>query len=167
MIRRPTIDEYFIIQAMHASSRGSCMRRRVGCILTNDRNNVLATGYNGPPSGEPNCTSEPCEGAFAASGTNLHLCRATHAEHNALMQCSNIFTIRTAYVTAQPCQQCMEKLMKTSCSRIVYLQEYPHQHAKIDWMQSGRDIDWIYDLIDDDSPVHMFTKIYGFDKDPL
>ena len=164
MIRRPTIDEYFIIQAMHASSRGSCIRRRVGCILTNDRNNVIATGYNGPPSGEPNCTEQPCEGARAASGTNLHLCRAVHAEHNAIKQCPNIFQIETAYATASPCGMCIDKLLQTSCQRIVFLQEYPHPESMIRWAETGRHMDCIFDLIDDESPVYMFANIYGFGK---
>ena len=162
MIRRPTVDEYFIIQAMHASSRGSCIRRRVGCILTNEYNHVLATGYNGPPAGEPNCTEHPCEGARLPSGTGLNLCRATHAEHNAIKQCSNIFNIRTAYVTASPCNMCIDKLLATSCQRIVFLQEYPHNDARLRWIESGLSIDWIFDLIDDESPVHMFANIYGF-----
>ena len=78
------------------------------------------------------------------------------------MQCPNIFTVKTAYVTASPCELCIEKLLKTSCQRIVFLQEYPHPAAKIRWIESGRDIDWIFDLIDDESPVHMFAKLYGF-----
>lgn len=164
MIRRPTIDEYFIIQAMHASSRGSCVRRRVGCILTNDKNHVLSTGYNGPPAGEPNCTTSPCAGAKLPSGTGLHLCRADHAEDNALRQCPNIFNIKTAYVTASPCVNCMSKLLLTSCERVVYLQSYPHEQAMIDWIGSGRTIVSIYDLIDEESPVHMFANIYGFSK---
>lgn len=162
MIRRPTVDEYFTIMAMHASSRGSCIRRRVGCILTNEYNHVLATGYNGPPAGEPNCTEHPCEGARLPSGTGLNLCKATHAEHNAIKQCKNIFNIETAYVTASPCNMCIDKLFATSCKRIVYLQEYPHSEGRLQWIERGRQIDWIFDLIDDESPVHMFANIYGF-----
>lgn len=162
MIIRPSIDEYFTIMAMHAASRASCIRRRVGCVLTNDKNHVLATGYNGPPAGEINCTTTPCEGAKYPSGQGLNLCKATHAEHNALMQCPNIFTIDTAYVTAFPCNECLMKLLKTSCNRIVYLQEYSHPQAKIDWADSGRDSTWIFDAIEDSSPVHLFANLYGF-----
>ena len=162
MIRRPTVDEYFIIQAMHASSRGSCIRRRVGCILTNDKNHVIATGYNGLPSGVVNCTENPCEGAYAPSGTNLAGCGATHAEKNALIQCPNIFQIATAYVTASPCINCASELLKTSCQRIVYLQQYPHSETFELWRSDGRVIECIYDAIDSESPVHLFSNIYGF-----
>lgn len=164
MIRRPTIDEYFIIQAMHASSRGSCIRRRVGCILTDENDYVLSTGYNGPPKGVVNCTTSPCEGAKMPSGTGLHLCKATHAEDNAIRQCPNIFKIRTAYVTASPCDMCTDKFLLTACQRIVYLNAYPHSDAPKRWQDNGRIIESIYDLIGDESPVHMFANLYGFSK---
>lgn len=162
MIRRPTIDEYFMIMAMHASSRGSCIRRRVGCVLTDVNNHVLATGYNGPPAGATNCTSKPCAGAKYPSGQGLHLCEATHAEDNALRQCPNIFKIKTAYVTATPCTNCMDMILKTSCERIVYLQAYASSHSgAIDkWLGNGRQIEQL--IVDEQSPVHIFTNIYGF-----
>jgi deoxycytidylate deaminase len=57
---------------------------------------------------------------------------------------------------------CIDKLFATSCKRIVYLQEYPHSEGRLQWIERGRQIDWIFDLIDDESPVHMFANIYGF-----
>lgn len=164
MIYRPTIDEYFTIMAMHASSRGSCIRRRVGCVLVDKNKDTISTGYNGPPAGEPNCREQPCEGANYPSGFGLNLCRAIHAEKNAIDRCKDKSRIHTAYVTATPCTQCMEALLDTPCQRIVYLQEYAanHNHAKIRWVESGRKIDWIFDLITDESPVHMFANLYGF-----
>ena len=162
MIRRPTVDEYFMIMAMHASSRGSCIRRRVGCILTDDKNHVLSTGYNGLPSGVINCTENPCAGAYSPSGTNLAACGATHGEKNALLQCPNIFQISTAYVTASPCIHCIADLLKTSCQRIVYLQPYPHIESFNLWRDDGREIVSVYDNIDSESPVHLFANIYGF-----
>lgn len=164
MIRRPSVDEYFIIMAMHASSRGSCIRRRVGCILVDEDRHVLSTGYNGPAVGLPNCTDTPCAGAKAPSGTGLHLCQATHAEHNALLQCANVFRIKTAYCTASPCVGCIQKLLQTPCKEIVFLQEYPHPEALDEWADHGRVAKSIYDQIDANSPVHFFANIYGFGR---
>lgn len=165
MIRRPTVDEYFTIMAMHASSRASCIRRRVGCVLTNDKNHVLATGYNGPPAGVVNCTTHPCKGAHYPSGQGLNMCQAIHAEHNAIMQCSNIYVIKTAYVTATPCLQCVDLLMNTSCERIVYLQPYAASHSGTSdiWRAAGKEIVHITDIIDKESPVYMFANVYGFE----
>ncbi|MCA1807108.1 MAG: cytidine deaminase, partial [Actinobacteria bacterium] len=104
---RPTKDEYFLVQAMHASSRASCVRRRVGCILVNKYDHVLSTGYNGPDAGATNCTDVPCEGATCPSGTGLTKCQAIHAEMNALLQCRDTQAIKTAFCTTQPCEICM------------------------------------------------------------
>lgn len=75
-----------------------------------------------------------CPGAHAASGTNLDGCGAIHAEQNAIMQCGNVDTIYTAYVTASPCLTCTKLLMNTGCKRIVYLEEYPHGTARDMWL---------------------------------
>lgn len=164
MICRPTTDEYFIIMAMHASSRGSCVRRRVGCVLVDSNNYVLSTGYNGPVKGEVNCTTTPCAGAGLPSGTGLDMCRAIHGEASAIMQCPDSYKIETAYITTSPCISCMKLLLNTPCKRIVYLTKYAKSHdsALDSWIESNRSVDWIFDLIDDNSPVHMFSNIYGF-----
>jgi len=136
---RPDIDSYFMSMAILVSSRASCSRRKVGCILVNSRNHVLATGYNGPASGQPNCYVHPCAGAGLPSGEGLHLCEAIHAEQNALLQCRDAWTISTAYVTASPCTTCLKLLLNTTCERIVFLEEYPHPEAKELWTRAGRE----------------------------
>lgn len=138
---RPSKDEYFISMALLSSTRGTCPRRSVGCVLTNARGHVLSTGYNGPASGMPHCTDEPCAGACAPSGTMLDACEALHAEQNALLQCRDVYTIDTTYVTASPCVTCTKLLLNTSCKRIVYISEYPHPAARLLWEGAGRE--WI------------------------
>lgn len=135
---RPSKDEYFVMMASLVSQRGTCLRRKVGCVLVNARGHVIGTGYNGVASGLPHCNHiefksegdieypHACEGANVPSGSSLDLCNAIHAEQNALLQCHNVFDIDTAYVTAKPCVSCMKLFMNTSCKRIVYLEDYPH-----------------------------------------
>jgi len=79
-----------------------------------------------------------CSGATAPSGMDLDSCQAIHAEQNALLQCRDIHTIHTAYVTASPCITCCKLLLNTSCQRIVYIEEYPHSAAKDSWISAGR-----------------------------
>lgn len=126
--------------AVLASSRATCSRRAVGCVLTNGLNHVIATGYNGVPRGMAHCGVEICPGLKAESGQSLDGCMATHAEQNALLQCRNVDEIHTAYVTAQPCITCMKLLMNTSCERIVYLTSYPHPLAVKMWTNAGKEI---------------------------
>ena len=92
---RPSKDEYFMDMALLVSERSTCLRRKVGAVLINKRKHVLATGYNGVASGQPHCLDIPCIGANSASGTDLDLCEAVHAEQNALLQCRNVFEIDT------------------------------------------------------------------------
>lgn len=145
---RPSKDQYFIEMAKLVATRGTCLRRKVGCILVNAMGHVIATGYNGVAAGLPHCNHveaidihimglkdiyhkadtypNACSGATLTSGTGLDSCEAIHGEQNALLQCKDVFEIHTAYVTAKPCVSCMKLFMNTSCRRIVYLEDYPH-----------------------------------------
>lgn len=79
-----------------------------------------------------------CPGAAAPSGTNLDSCQAIHAEQNALLQCRDVYSIHTAYVTTSPCVTCCKLLLNTGCQRIVFVEEYSHGVSKDIWLKSGR-----------------------------
>jgi dCMP deaminase len=144
---RPSRDEIGLLLARTWSLRGTCGRRRVGCVLMNARGEELSTGYNGPPTGRPHCLDtggehdRACAGRMEPSGTNLHLCEAIHAESNALMRCRDIWSIDTCYCTASPCDDCVKLLLGTSCRRIVFAEEYPHAQARQRWTEAGRE--WV------------------------
>lgn len=147
---RISVDEYFSKMAILVSLRGACVRRKVGCVLVNSLNHVLATGYNGRARGIDNCLQSPCSGSESSSGTNLEGCEAIHAEQNALLQCGNVDTISTAYCTSSPCIHCLKLLMNTSCSRIVFSEKYPgHERLQVMWETSGPGRTWEYMPIDE------------------
>ena len=52
-------DEYFLEIANTVSQRGTCARRKVGCVLVDSANHIVATGYNGVPSGFIHCLDQP------------------------------------------------------------------------------------------------------------
>jgi dCMP deaminase len=156
-------DEWGLQLAEVTAKRGTCLRRQVGCVLTNVAGMVLATGYNGVASGQPHCNSavpslylfadtrtrEPlttfphaCPGVGFPSGQGLDACRAIHAEANALLQCSDVYQIHTCYVTASPCVHCVKLLMNTGCGRIVFREVYPHPAAPDLWADTGGE--WIH-----------------------
>ena len=135
---RPSRDEIYMQDALNHSRRGTCSRRQCGCVLINNRGHVLSIGYNGNPSGLPHCIDTPCLASKAPSGTALDECLAVHAEMNALLQCPNIYDIDTAYCTSAPCTLCIRLLINTSCTRIVYLNDYPHPISQKLWEQCGR-----------------------------
>ncbi|MBI2875784.1 MAG: cytidine/deoxycytidylate deaminase family protein, partial [Candidatus Tectomicrobia bacterium] len=84
---RPDWDEYFMRIARLVAQRATCLRRQVGAILVKE-NRILTTGYNGAPSGLRHCLDIGClrEKENVPSGQRHELCRALHAEQNALLQ---------------------------------------------------------------------------------
>ena len=137
--KRPNVDEYFLTMAILASKRATCIRRRVGCILTDDNNNVLATGYNGVYRGAEHCLDNPCPGAWEESGKDIDRCYAIHAEQNALLQCKDLNQISTCYSTTAPCVTCTKLLLNTpKTMRIVFFESYAHSGtSKMLWESKG------------------------------
>lgn len=146
---RPTVDRYFTDMARLVSTRGTCARRQVGCVLVNVHRHVLSTGYNGPPSGHKHCVDEPCLGMGLAPGTGLELCEAVHAEANALLQCRDVREITAAYVTHSPCVHCTKLLMNTGCQDIIFSTKYAHDAASMGLWLKNSSRRWIHhpDLI--------------------
>ena len=135
---RPPTDYYFLKMAKLVSERGTCARRKVGCVFVNKRNHVIATGYNGNPAGFTHCIDDPCEGADSKSGTDLDKCKAIHAEQNALLQCKNVYDIDRVYTTLEPCIHCVKLLLNTTANQIIYGEKYVHEFARKLWEESGR-----------------------------
>lgn len=65
-------------------------------------------------------------------------CEAVHAEINALLQCSDVWKIRTAYSTSSPCKPCLKALINTGCQRIVFRREHSDPWPKEQWLKLGR-----------------------------
>jgi dCMP deaminase len=125
---RPDWDTYFMDMAKLASRRSSCLRRAVGAVLVKDRR-LLATGYNGVPSGVTHCEVTGClrEKLSVPSGERHELCRGLHAEQNAIIQAAfHGVSIREAvlYCTNLPCIICAKMLINAGIRRIVYLEGY-------------------------------------------
>ena len=56
---RPSWDEYFMKMANDVATRTTCLRRGVGAVIVKDRR-ILATGYNGVPTGLTHCSETGC-----------------------------------------------------------------------------------------------------------
>ena len=125
---RPNWDNYFMDMAKLAARRSSCLRRAVGAVLVKDRR-LLATGYNGVPSGVTHCEVTGClrERMQVPSGERHELCRGLHAEQNAIIQAAfHGVSIRDAvlYCTNLPCIICAKMLINAGVRRVVYLDGY-------------------------------------------
>lgn len=137
---RVSHDEYFLGMLALVASRGTCARRRVGAILVDEANCVLATGYNGPPRGFAHCTDEPCAGATDPPG-QTDRCLAIHAEVNAVLQCRALDVARTLYVSCAPCFACAKMLANTRLTRIVCREPYADQRGRDVLVLAGIQLD--------------------------
>ena len=131
---RPSWDEYFLEVARLVSKRATCLRRRVGALLVKDKK-ILATGYNGAPSGLGHCLDIGClrEKLKIPSGQRHELCRGLHAEQNVILQAA-LYGVSTRgsilYVTNQPCIICVKMLINAGIKEIVISGDYPDKMAK-------------------------------------
>lgn len=138
---RPSWDQYFMDITRLVATRSTCMRRQVGAILVKDRN-ILATGYNGVPSGISHCDATGClrERLRIPSGERHELCRGLHAEQNAIVQAArhgiNIDGA-TLYCTTMPCIICTKMIINAGIRAIVYGEGYADELAREMITESG------------------------------
>jgi dCMP deaminase len=132
--KRPSWDEYFLEMAQLVSKRSTCLRRQVGAVAVRDKR-ILATGYNGAPSGLAHCVDIGCirQKLSIPSGQRQELCRGLHAEQNVIIQ-AVIHKVdlkdSTLYVTNQPCVTCTKMLISAGVKEIVILDGYPDELAR-------------------------------------
>ena len=131
---RPSWDEYFLEITQVISKRSTCLRRQVGALIAKDKQ-ILTTGYNGAPSGLAHCSEKGCLRNILQipSGQRAELCRAVHAEQNAIVQAARhgvSLAGGTLYVTTQPCILCSKMVINAGIVRVVYLGEYPDELAR-------------------------------------
>ena len=138
---RPSWDEYFMTMANYAATRTTCLRRGVGCVIVKD-NRVLATGYNGVPTGITHCAVTGClrEKLGVPSGQRHEICRGLHAEQNAIIQAAKFgISIDGAkiYVNTQPCVVCAKMLINAGIEEIIYQNPYNDELSRELLAESG------------------------------
>lgn len=128
MKNRPKLDEYFLKLAMLVAERSTCLRHNVGAVAVMDKH-VLSTGYNGAPAGCHDCTELGClrDELGIPSGTRHEVCRAVHAEQNAIIQAAYHGTSlkgATLYCTHTPCILCAKMIVNAGIKRVVSFRDY-------------------------------------------
>lgn len=128
-VERLSLDDYFMEIASVVAKRSTCLRNHVGAVIARDKR-ILSTGYNGAPSGLEHCLDIGCirNEKNIKSGERHELCRAVHAEQNALIQAAlHGVSIEgaTLYCTHQPCILCAKMLINAKINRVVFKIPYP------------------------------------------
>ena len=144
-------DLYFMRLAKTVSTKSKCLSRRIGAVLV-EENHIISTGWNGAPKGVKECNERPmifysqleetmwgknpeqapikCPRRYFnyKSGQGLHLCQASHAEVNALIQSNklqiNSKSILYVYV-GQICKNCVITMINKGVKTLVYLDGCP------------------------------------------
>src|SRR5690349_372695 len=120
---RPSTEDVLMESAFLWSARSTCSRLHVGAVFAKD-GRILATGYNGAPTGIPHC-EHPCTCAelmrhsvIVSKDASVHLagCRsqepcltAEHAERNAIAWAARhgiALEGSRLFVTHMPCLAC-------------------------------------------------------------
>lgn len=122
--QRPTWDEYFLMLAKLAATRSTCLAFPVGAVIVKNKQ-VLATGYNGSPSGSAHCTAQGyCYPGLSSCDASKSLpSRAVHAEANAIAQAAKhgISTDGASiYVTLEPCLSCLKLIISAGIKEVFY-----------------------------------------------
>jgi len=125
---RPDIDEYFLKIASVVAERSTCLRHHVGAVAVKDKH-ILTTGYNGAAAGLKDCLELGClrDEMNIESGTRHEICRAIHAEQNAIIQAALhgvSLEDATIYVTHSPCILCAKMLVNARIKRFVTFGSY-------------------------------------------
>jgi len=127
-LSRPTWPEYFMAITRLVANRSTCLRRHVGAILVKDKR-ILASGYNGAPSGMKHCEEVGCirENTSVPSGERHELCRGLHAEQNVIIQAARYgIPIKGSilYCTNKPCVICTKMIINAGIIKIYYGEGY-------------------------------------------
>ncbi|MDX2099307.1 MAG: dCMP deaminase family protein [Leptolyngbyaceae cyanobacterium bins.59] len=122
--QRPSWDEYFLMLAKLAATRSTCLAFPVGAVIVKNKQ-VVATGYNGPPSRSAHCTAQGyCYPELSScDASKSKPSRAVHAEANAIAQAAK-YGVATdgakIYVTLEPCLSCLKLIISAGIDEVVY-----------------------------------------------
>ena len=117
--------------ALLAAERSTCLRHHVGVVIVKDKR-ILCTGYNGAAAGIKDCLELGClrNAQNIPSGERHEICRAIHAEQNAIIQAGlHGISIKDAvmYCTHSPCILCAKMIVNSKITKFVTCGYYKDQ----------------------------------------
>lgn len=131
------IDQKSLDIAEIIASYSKCVSHHVGAVAVKD-GRILATGYNGTPSGCINC-SDYWQNYIPEKDRNGHKDWSdkfeVHAEMNVIsFAAKHGISIEgaTLYSTVQPCMHCTKNLINAGITRIVYKHKYDRMESIAD-----------------------------------
>jgi dCMP deaminase len=126
---RPSWDTYFMKLSWLVAERSTCLRHHIGAVIVRDKR-ILTTGYNGAAANTKDCLTLGClrNQLNIPSGQRHEICRAIHAEQNAIIQGGFTgISIKgaTLYCTHSPCILCAKMIVNAGIKKVVMSEVYP------------------------------------------
>lgn len=123
---------YYLGIAKAVAQRSTCLRRQYGAVIVRN-DEIIATGYNGSPRGEPNCCDlGECwrESQNVPHGEKYEACKSVHAEMNAIISASrNQMIGSTLYLAGfengepmtdpKPCDICRRLIQNAGIAQVI------------------------------------------------
>ncbi|MDO8516604.1 MAG: AAA family ATPase [Nanoarchaeota archaeon] len=161
--RRPDFDEIYMTNAYNWAAKSTCLRRHVGAVITLN-NAEISQGYNGSPRGSKHCIELGCERERLKipSGQMLEICRAVHAEPNAIINAgrSNRGVVgATVYSTTYPYNICAGLIVNSGISKVIYNSNYTNPFATEIFKNSKVDVIRYEGVM-----PSSFSKFFNLDK---
>jgi dCMP deaminase len=139
--KRPDWEEYFLKMAYLVAERSTCLRHHVGAVIVRDKR-ILTTGYNGAAKGVKDCLGLGClrDEKGIPSGERHEICRAIHAEQNAIIQ-AGLHGINISdsiiYCTHSPCILCAKMIVNAQIKKIVICGQYADKSSEALFKEAG------------------------------
>ena len=120
---RPDWQEAFMLSAYNAADRSSCRYIYTGAVIVKDKR-VIASGYNGAPTGIENCRDVGCRKELLGidqPNRRTGNCRGAHAERNAMDQIARKdLEGSVLYTVVFPCSDCAKPIVGNKISKVYY-----------------------------------------------
>ena len=86
---------------------------QVGSVLVSAHNKIINSGYNGFPSGMPECNID-------WSDRECVRARILHSEVNCIVHAGSRFEGAKLYVTMSPCKECVKVIAASGIKTVIY-----------------------------------------------
>ena len=139
--------DFYMRLALVVESGAKCLGSQVGAVAVRD-NRVLGMGYNGTPSGYPNCTATErgclrCsirreDPTSSLAGKLYDICLCVHAEQNVIATAARFgvpLSESWLYTTLQPCFLCMKEMMQAGITGIFFRRPWTAHHPDYGWVE--------------------------------
>ena len=116
-------EEYFMGIAQLSAMRSKDKNTRVGTCIVNQKNRIVAIGYNGFPNG---CDDRVFPWGTEGDFVEQKYAYVIHAELNAILNAACSVEGCTLYTSLFPCNECTKAIIQAGIREVVFLSDKYH-----------------------------------------